>query len=496
MFVVPKLFLPITDHFSLVALQITTHTPSVKHTASEQALVQVQRAATAARGRLTPQDAAAATGLAVDEARDALGRMIELYVSRVTADENGNLLFVFEMPFRQRGTLTAAERLAALRDKAWRTFKRIYRMLIGVTLVVYFAVMLLAVLALMLALRSTSDNDRDRDDGDGLAGGLMHMLGEGLRAAFWYNVYVGDLEPAVTRGRRKVKEKKKSFFVAVYDFALGPERPMPDAFADEREVAAFLSRREGVLVPAEIVALSGVPFDGAEERMAEYLVRFDGEPSISEEEGAVVGEFESYTSGRVESAGDASVLYWWQEIEKPFEHSGNSSGQNAGAIGIMAFTGLASIAMMAGGLKALALYGHFFTTGAATVLLGWLPLLLAVSYFLLAIVRLPGVARQEAARRRRDREKRVARLVFERHMTRASLDEFAQALSTDGGEPIDRSELESILNGLMPKFQGEVQLAENGTPLYAFERVERELGASRRVRDSKSLPGGSLPNML
>lgn len=467
----------------------------MKHTASEQALLLVERAVTAARGRLSPQDAAAATGLAVDEARDALGRMIELYVARVTADDNGNLLFVFETPLRQRGTLTAAERLAALRDRAWRVFKRIYRMLIGVTLVVYFAVMLLAVIAVMIAARSatSSDNDRDSDSRDGFVGGLLHMLGEGLRAAFWYNVYIGDVEPR--SGRKKVREQKKSFFVAVYDLALGPERPAPDAFADEREVAAFLSRREGVLVPAEIVALNGAPFERAEEQMAEYLVRFDGEPSITEEEGAVVGEFESYTSGRVEAAGDSAVIYWWRETEAPYLHSGNSSGQTIGAAAIMGFTGVAALGMMAGGLKALAVYGHFFTTGGATVLLGWLPLLLAVSYFVLALVRIPGVARKEAERRRRNREKRIMRLVFERRMTRSSLDEVAAALAADGGEPIDRADLESTLNGLLPKLQGEVQLAEDGTPLYTFDRIERELVASRRVREGRGLPGGSVPKL-
>src|SRR5512133_2434998 len=155
----------------------------MKQTVSEQALALVERKLPDLNGKLTPQDAATATGITVGEARDALTRLMELYVTRVTHDEQGNVLFAFEWPLRRRGTKTAAEKWAETKDALWRGFKVFFKIWIGLMVIVYFAVMVIALLALILAQRGSDRDDRDR--GGDLIGGLFRVVAEGLRFAFW-----------------------------------------------------------------------------------------------------------------------------------------------------------------------------------------------------------------------------------------------------------------------------------------------------------------------
>jgi hypothetical protein len=265
----------------------------MKQTISEQALTLVEKKISDLKGQLTPQDAATATGVTVDEAQGALSRLMELYVTRVSYDNNGNLLFAFEMPLRRRGTKTAAERWAEVKESLWRGFKVFFKIWIGLMVIVYFAVMILLLLALMLA-QSSSRDDRDRDNrgGGNMVGGLLRVLAEGLRFAFWSRAmspgyYYGTDEYGYRhremRTPRGVTGKEKSFIIAIYDLALGPERAPSDPLENEREVAAYLREEKGILTPAEIVALSGGTIADAEERMADYLVRFKGDPTITEE---------------------------------------------------------------------------------------------------------------------------------------------------------------------------------------------------------------------
>ncbi|MCE7935925.1 MAG: hypothetical protein DYG96_15220, partial [Chlorobi bacterium CHB2] len=345
----------------------------MKHTVSEQALALVEKRLPTLGGKLTPQDAATATGVTVDEARDALARLMELYVTRVTHDDQGNLQFAFEMPLRQRGTKTAKERWAAIRERLWRGFKIFFKIWIGLMVIVYFVVMLVALLALLIAQSSASSDDRDDNrSSSGMIGGLFRVLFEGLAWSTWaratpagYDFDEHGYRYRTVQTPRGAKDpKKKSFIIAIYDLALGPERAPSDPLENEREVAAFLRAERGVLTPAEVVALSGGTIADAEERMADYLVRFDGEPTITDE-GAVVGEFDSFISGTAAKDADVKVVNYWDEFEAPYEHSGNTLGRNGIIIAMVLFTLAMGGYFLAAGLAAFGGSIPFFRTGAA-----------------------------------------------------------------------------------------------------------------------------------
>lgn len=472
----------------------------MKQTVSEQALALVEKKLSDLKGALTPQDAAAATGLAVSEARDALTRLMELYITRVTADDQGNVLFAFEYPLRERGTKTFSERWVAFRARAWKTFKAVYKVVIGVMVIVYFGVMAIVLLLIIIALSKVSDSDDD-SAGD-LVGGLFRGLFEGIGYAFWFRPapvmvmvddygysYRGAKTPRGVGKRRGAKGgregSEKSFVIGIYDLALGPERVAADPLADEREVAAFLKEENGIITPSEIVGLSGVSIDKAEERMADYLVRFNGDPTITEE-GAVVGEFESYTIGRSAGTGDRVIPYW-DEYEPPFEHSGNSAKRNVGILAMVGFTGVVGLGVLGGGLQVLAAYGSFFTSGFAKIFLGYGPIIFALSYVLISLLRLPGVQRNEAARLRRNREKKAMRVIFQSRLWSATADQIASALLERGDRDIPRDQLPSIMESLLKKLQGQIELGPNGEAIYSFERLRREIEAADAMRGGRKL---------
>jgi hypothetical protein len=462
----------------------------MKQTLNEQALALVEKKLPTLKGTLTPQDAATATGITVSEASDALSRLMELYVTRVTGDDNGNILFAFEMPLRRRGTKTAAEKWAETKETLWRGFKVFFKIWIGLMVVVYFVVMVVLLLALVLAQRSGNRDSRDNDRGGDMIGGLFRVMAEGLRFAFWTNAFSGGSYAYDEHGYRyrtvetprAAGSKEKSFIIAIYDLALGPERAANDPLENEKEVAAFLRAEKGVLTPAEILALSGGTIAEAEERMADYLVRFNGDPTITEE-GVVVGEFDSFISGTAAKA-EGKVIPFWDEFEPPYEHSGNSAGRNALILAMVGFTALMGTVMIAGGLDRIAYKGHslFFGTMTAHILLGWIPVLFSIMYLAVAALRIPIIRKKEAERLARNRKKKVMRAIFQNRLWSATADQIYFTLVSMGEKDLKRDQMPAILESLAPELQCDIDLDDEGEAVYNFSRIGREIDAAERLR--------------
>ncbi len=464
----------------------------MKQTVTEQALALVEKRLPTLGGKLTPQDAATATGITVGEARDALTRLMELYVTRVTHDDQGNILFAFETPLRRRGTKTAAEKWAEVKDSLWRGFKVFFKIWIGLMVIVYFVVMLVILIAFMVAQSSGDRDNRDDRRGPGnMIGGLLHLMAEGLRFAFWSKAISGGyaFDDHGYRYRtvdtpRGMKTKEKSFIIAIYDLALGPERSPSDPLENEREVATFLRSEQGILTPAEIVALSGGTMEQAEERMADYLVRFNGDPTITDE-GVVVGEFESFIGGSAAKA-EGRVIPYWEEFEAPYEHSGNSGTRNAIIIGMVLFTMAMGGFLLAAGLERLAEFAPFFGTGFAAILLGYIPIIFSIIYLGLSLLRLGIARKKEAERLARNRKKKVMRAIFQQGLWHATASQIYFSLVSTGDKELKQDQVATILGELVLELRGSVELNEEGEGIYSFERLHREYEAAERLRGRRA----------
>lgn len=463
----------------------------MKHTISEQALALVEKEAVKLGGAVSPQDIAAATGLTVMEAQDGLERMMELYVTAVSYNEEGQIIFRFEQPLRMRGTKTLKEKWASVRGAFWRGFKVFYKIWIAIMLIGFFAVSVVLLLALVVAASKAGDDDEGPGFAGSMIGGLFRALGEGLRFAFWTRAYSGGFgvddhgyryRQAKVPGGVKKKEEK-SFIIATYDFALGPERIEVDPLENEKEAAAYIRAERGVLTPTEVLALSGGDYDKAEERMADYLARFDGMPKITEE-GVVVGEFEDFLTRSSEAAPEGEVIPYWDEFEAPWKVTGNSKGRNV-AIGFMAF-----VTFMAGGILGpgeglidLAYaYSPFFATPLAEFLLGTMPMFFGLTYLLLPLLRLPFVKKNEKARLKRNRQKEMMEVIFQNGLFSTTPEQVGVYLSKKTREELGPAGIEAELRALLTPLQGTIEIDENGAPAYMFPRLEREYRAARVER--------------
>ena len=462
----------------------------MKHTVSEQGLALVEKKLSEFKGRLSPEDAASATGLIISEAQDALMRLMELYVTRISYDENGRIIFDFDMPLRERGTKTLAEKWASVRERFWKAFKVFYKIWIAVVMIGYFAVM--AVLLILLMFASSQGDDDDSGIGGNAIGGLFHVLAEGLRFVFWTNAFSGGYgrdvhgyryrKAKVPEGMRKKKDKK-SFMIAVYDFALGPERVQVDPLENEKEAAAFLREERGVITSAEVLALSGDDFVKAEERMADYLARFGGEARITDE-GVVVGEFEDLITRSTDVQSKGEIVPFWDEYEAPYEVTGNSTGRNILISCMALFTLLVGLVMgPAEGLTDLGNSVHpFFGTGFSYFLLGYMPVFFALSYLLLPILRAPLTKRKERQRVERNRKKQIMRSIFTHQLWRTTLDEIYQSLPERTRKELNKGSVESIVEELLIDLQGEREFVPNEPPVYVFGRLQREYEAANGAR--------------
>jgi hypothetical protein len=320
---------------------------------------------------------------------------------------------------------------------------------------------------------------------------------EGLQFAFWTRAYSAPVYAVDNYGYRyrtvrtpRTKEGEKSFIIAIYDLALGPERAPEDPFGNEQEVAAYLRSERGVLAPAEIVALSGSTMADAEERMADYLVRFKGEPTITDE-GVVLGQFDEFISGTAAHT-DAKIIPYWDEYEAPFEHSGNSSSRNAAIVGMVAFTFVMGLVVLfadfhvtgGGGARGAAIRGvaQALSTGLVHVLLGYIPVIFSLSYLLISFLRLGPIHKLEKERLERNREKKVMRVIFQQRLWRVTADDVYVALVSSGEKELKKTDVAAILQRILPKLQGDMELNEEGEAIYVFDRIRREIESSERLR--------------
>ena len=465
----------------------------MKHAVSEQALALVEKEVIRLGGSVTPQDAAAATGLTIVDAQSALERMMELFVTRVGYDETGRILFNFPLPLRNRGTKTLAEKWAGVRDQVLRVAKVTYKVGIAFFLLGYFLVVVALVVALALAGMAATDDDDAGSAGSAVFTGIFRVLAEGIRFAFWSRAFgaggydVDDhgyryRKARVPEGTGKNK-KKKSLIVAVYDYALGPDRAEVDPLENEKKAGAFLRAEGGVLTPTEVLALSGGDFGMAEERMADYLARFGGEPQLTEE-GIVVGEFADFLERGTEVDTGGEIVPFWQEFEAPYKVTGNSKGRNAA----IAFVGGATcfgggILGLGGGLADLAFsYGPFFATDTAFFLLGTFPMWFGLSYFAMPFLRFPFVRRNEQARLVRNRRKLVMRVIFEKGLWRTTPEEVFANLPAQAQSEFDHEEVATELEALLRDLQRDIENDETGRSLYTFGRPARELAEAQKVR--------------
>ncbi len=350
----------------------------------------------------TLPEAAAMTGLSIDDTRHAMEALLTKYVCRLQVSEHGDLIYHFGDRLQRRGKKTAAERRQALLAWLWRIFTVIYKAWIAVTLVVYFAVFLVIIIAVVVAAMSQQSSDDRRRGGGGSAihlGSIFNLFFSIFRwrtvtravgyhqdrQGYHYRHY--EPRPAVLNAR------KKNFMAGVYDFVFGPPRVELDPLGDEKEVAAYWRQNNGIVVTAELSALAGWTTPQAETFLTDCILRYRGESKISDDP-VLYGEFDELMRG-VGEADTGAITHYWDEYEPEYELNGNSSTQNTIICVMNGFNLLVAFLIATGNLTAFVSSGasqDMFAWIAANAVwvklfLGWIPLVFSILFFVIPLVR-------------------------------------------------------------------------------------------------------------
>src|SRR5689334_704840 len=135
-------------------------------TVADNSLQVLEKRLGKAGGYFTLNDAASATGLPVEDARQALDQLMSKYVCRLKATDNGDLIYDFGKHPLRRGEKTREERIQEIKEALWKAFTVFYKVWITVTLVVYFVIFLVLLIALIIAMTaSNKDDDRKSNRG-------------------------------------------------------------------------------------------------------------------------------------------------------------------------------------------------------------------------------------------------------------------------------------------------------------------------------------------
>jgi len=453
------------------------------------------------KGKLSIADASAATGMALEDSKTALERLMNMYACRLQLTASGEILYDFGNALRRRGEKSFHDIIVSVADALWRGFKVVFKLWITVTLVVYFALFVALLLALIIAAQSRDSKVKIK----------FHWIGDLFADLFLRSsrtmmiVHATDSYGYGHRSFRQEKrnepgkqEAKKRFVQSVYDFVFGPPRPGFDPFANEKEVLAWLRKNNGILTPTEIVALAGWTFSDAEERMADYLTRFKGEAEITDD-GVLVGSFT-----RVLAKGDAEmeggkIELFWDEYEAPYETTGNSATRNFAISGMNIFNLLlAALILLSAqfGLLVKDLASQIgMMPGLTTLVLGWVPLVFSSIFFLVPAVRIFSVKKLEAERLAQNKRRRLIRVIFANSGRERTLAEIVQLVNAGAQSSLPGKEIRRILDSLLTELHGETTLREDGTVLYSFPRIRHEVEAAATVRNT-SLSSGAIGDVI
>lgn len=435
---------------------------------------------------LSLTDAAAQSGLPLEDVREAMQLLMERYHCRLRVTQGGDLIYDFGDTLRRRDEKTWSERWDEIKAALWKGFQVFFKAWIAVTLVVYFVFFVVLLIFGLLALSSAN---RDNDDRGPDLSGAFYMIARLFQEIWIWNTLTDatvyrqdpygfpykDYEP---RTAKIGKTKKKSFIASVYDFVFGPPRPKEDPLNNPKELAAFVRQNKGIVVIPEVKALAGWNEDQANDFLTECLVRYDGQARISEN-GVLYGDFEELTRS-VSKEGDHPIVWYWNEYEAPYLMTGNSTWRNVGITAMNSFN-LLFAAFFAFAYKPAPASSGFWAH--ADIILGWVPFLFSVIFFAVPIFRSFWVRRKEKERLHNNVRKLVMKNIFTNISSgNDTLPETQLLHDPKNSIKVPQATAREVMKELVIDWHGEAVPQNDGSLLYRFEQPAFELKEAARLR--------------
>jgi hypothetical protein len=397
-------------------------------------------------GRLTKADAITLSGLPTHLVDDSLDRLLKRYRSRLEVTEDGELLYTFDGMVR-RDQATLGERLRSVGRWLARAGMWTFKVWITLTLIVYFVVFVVVLLAAMFGGRSDQRDSRGPD-----LGWIFWLIWPNSRYGSSYGGYQDGygrrLPPRDTKGRKKLIQ-------SVYDFVFGPVQPAPDKLADEREVLGFLRQHDARLTATDLVAMFGWSYHQAEEEATRLLSDYDGDPEVTDD-GVIVYAFPKLLKSADAALVPATPKMAWERVETRPALTSNKPSTDTLVGGFAVFNLVISFFAAGWARARFGLAGagwDFFFTG--------FPLL-----FFTLFLSIPGarVLARKVGDKRRDRRNRRRQAV--------------KKIIDANGAPLPA---DPDLEELALELEGEPDLSPAGEKVMKFPRPAEERGAAKKI---------------
>lgn len=453
--------------------------------------------------RFTLSDAVASTGVNIADARKAMETLMEKYHCKLQVTEKGEMLYDFGDSLRRRGVKTMSEHWEDFKKMAWEVFVKVFKVWITIMLVVYFVIFVGLTLVLIIARFSQS---RGKSKGGDLGFALIARI---FVAIFRWKTVTGDItydtdeygyrykkyipvlseyQKAKGKTRKETDEPKKSFIASVYDFVFGPPRVENDPLSNQKEVASYLRINKGIIVLSEMKALAGWQQDQVQEFFTDCVVRFNGDANISQE-GVLYGDFENITDS-ITKEDEEPIIFFWDEYEPPYEMNGNKKGRNVLISLMNLFNFVYGLGFIAYSYSEQARYSLPQLPGLI-ILMGWIPFIFSLLFFLIPIVRYFKILPKRKMRRIQNIRKRLMRIIYKSPGWSFTFDELFQKVNQEnsGIEKLDKKTIEETMKELIRDWDGEFEATEEGKVKYTFPTLETELAVAKRLRKERDISG-------
>ncbi len=244
--------------------------------------------------RVTVGDVAAQSGLDLNLAERELLSLSTEAGGHMQVAESGEIAYKFDPNFRNV-LLSRSFKLQvqAWLQSAWKWLFSLIRISFGILLIVSIAIVVIAIIAALIAIQSQSrdDNDNRRDDRSSGGGFFPNIW-------LWWGNPFSTFSPNYYENRRQVRSsdegEKMGFLDSVFSFLFGDGNPNADL--DEkryRSIAKVIRNNNGVVTAEQIVPFLddlGQVSEGYEDYMIPVLIKFNGQPQVSDL-GAIVYQF-------------------------------------------------------------------------------------------------------------------------------------------------------------------------------------------------------------
>ncbi len=384
--------------------------------------VALQSALPAMTRELTVADAAAASGLSLAAAEQALHALVSEYRGHLRVTEEGQILFLFPHGFTKPWeTVDAITRVARRAGAALAGALRfVVRAWVAIVLVGYVAIFV----AILIALAFGGKSERGSERGGGLALGLLRLVSEAL---FWtfhpfspFRVQTGE-HGFMSRGRGRglrAKPDGPPFYERVDRFFFGPKAPLPDPDAAKKAVLAEIRAGKGRIGLADVMRVTGESREAIDPLMSRLLVDYDGTVEVSEE-GGIAYRFTELRR-TVDAGATMRAKPVWEAPAKVPPLTGNQPGQDFLIGGLNLFNLLASWWVLSHGLtieRMIAIFRQvpleLMPPPGTPIALGLVPLIFSIALFALPLGRLTLRARTRRRVARENGRKAVLRAVLE-----------------------------------------------------------------------------------